>query len=96
MIISLGFIVARFGVWLRHVAGLLGPQMVMPEAGAALPVGVAMVAFGGVSAVLAAWRHHALNRAIRRGEVDCSLRLVAVVLIASVLIIYIVVSAEHQ
>lgn len=59
-IISLGFIVAKFGIWLREIAIRLNPQVQLPQANASLPIGIAMVAFGGVLAMLAAW-HAAFN-----------------------------------
>ena len=51
-----------------------------------MPIGIIMVTFGGVQAVLAACRHHVVNRAIRRGKLDYSLGLVAGVAVALVLI----------
>jgi putative membrane protein len=99
-IISLGFVVAKFGLWLREAAAHINPQMQATQAGASLPIGVAMMAFGGVLAVLAAWRHAVVNRSIRRGEVGGSLGLVAfvavaIVLLAAGMIAYMLISAEH-
>lgn len=99
-VISPGFVVAKFGLWLREFAARTNTQTQTTQSGASLPIGVAMVAFGGVLAALAAWRHAVVNRSIRRGEVGGSLDLVtfaavAVVLLASVMIAYMLISAEH-
>jgi putative membrane protein len=58
-IISLGFVVAKFSLWLRELAVRLDPQMQVYRMGASMPIGVTMMALGGVLAVLAAWRYTA-------------------------------------
>ena len=63
------------------------------EAVASVPVGVAMIAFGGLLAVLAALRYHVVNRQIERGRVRADRYLIALVtlsvlVLAVVLIVY--------
>jgi putative membrane protein len=48
-VMSLGFVVARFSLWLREIA--------------------AETILGGLLAILAGWRYHAVNRAIERDRV---------------------------
>lgn len=83
-VISLGFVVAKFGVWLRELADRLDPQHQHPSSGASLPVGVGMIAAGAVMVILAAWRYHRLNRSIEAGAVqpDRWLILIVTVIVA--------------
>ena len=65
-----------------------------------LPMGVAMMALGGVLAVLAAWHYHLVNQAIERGEVRPNRGLIvtvtiAVALLAVMMIAYMLLTAEH-
>lgn len=78
-VISLGFVVAKFGVWLRELASRIDPQMNPRGTGMSLPMGVAMMALGGVLAVLAAWHYHRVNLAIERGEVRANRNLIIIV-----------------
>jgi putative membrane protein len=91
-VISLGFVVAKFSVWLRELASRLDPQMNSSENGASLPIGVAMMALGGLLAVLAAWRYHKVNLAIERGQVsaDRGLVILVTVMISALAIVMIV------
>ena len=73
-------------------------QMHAPENGASLPIGVAMMALGGLLAVLAAWRYHKVNLAIERGQVTADRGLVILVTImisalAIVMIVYMLMTA---
>jgi putative membrane protein len=99
-IISLGFVIAKFGVWLRELATRLAPQIPLRSSGMSLPMGVAMMALGGALAVLAAWHYHLVNRAIERGEVRANRNLivtvtVAVALLAVMMIAYLLLTVEH-
>jgi putative membrane protein len=99
-VISLGFVVAKFGVWLRELATRLAPQTPLPSTGLSLPIGVAMMAMGGALAVLAAWHYHLVNQAIERGEVRANRGLIVAVtagvaLLALAMIIYLLVAAER-
>lgn len=100
-VMSLGFVVAKFSVWLRELAGRFDSRLQHQGSGMSLPVGVAMIAAGGVMVVLAAWRFHVLNRAIERGEVEPSRPLVVfvtilLVVVAAAMIIYMLQTAAHN
>jgi putative membrane protein len=99
-IISLGFVVAKFSVWLRELAARLDPQMQAPRAGASLPIGVTLMALGSVLAILAAWRYHVVNRDIERGEVKADRGLVVLVtlmvtLLSVSMIVYMLITAKY-
>ena len=99
-VISLGFVIAKFGVWVRELATRLAPQIPIHSTGMSLPLGVAMMVLGGSLAVLAAWHYHLVNRAIERGEVRANRGLVvtvtvAVALLALLMIAYLVLTVEH-
>jgi putative membrane protein len=99
-VISLGFVVAKFGVWLRELAKQLAPQAPVRSTGLSLPMGVAMMALGGALAILAAWHYHLVNRAIERGEVQANRALIVTVtagvaLLALMMIAYLLVAAER-
>jgi len=59
--------VAKFSLWLRELALGLNPAIHTYQPGFSMPIGVAMMAVGGLITVLAAWRYHTVNRAIERG-----------------------------
>jgi len=99
-VMSLGFVVAKFGVWLRELATQLAPQTPIRSTGLSLPIGVAMMAMGGALAVLAAWHYHLVNLAIERGEVRANRGLIVTVtagvaLLAVIMIVYLLVAAKH-
>lgn len=98
-VISLGFVVAKFSLWLRELAARLDPQMQIHSTGASLPIGVGMMAFGGILTVMAAWHFHIVNQAIERGEVQTNRGLVmtvtvGVVLLSILMIVYMLLAAE--
>ena len=99
-IISLGFVVAKFSLWLRELTVQLAPQIQTPQTGASMPIGVTMMALGGVLAVLAAWRYHVVNRAIEHGNVSADRGLVILVtvmvaLLCVAMIVYMLLTALH-
>jgi len=99
-VISLGFVIARFGVWLRELAIQLSPRTEVQTTSFSLFVGVAMMALGSVLTVLAALRYRAINRAIDRGEFQTDRGLVIVVavsvaLLGLVMIGYLLLNANH-
>ena len=85
-VVSLGFVIARFSVWLREFAIQRTPQLPVQRAGISLPIGVGMMIFGGLLSVLAAWRYHVVNRDIERGKVTADRGLVILVTVAMVLL----------
>jgi putative membrane protein len=96
-IISLGFVVAKFSLWLRELATQLAPQMQISQVGASMPIGVTMMALGGV---LAAWRYRVVNRAIENGVVSADSGLVILVtlmvaLLCVAMIAYMLITAQH-
>ncbi len=95
---SLGFVVAKFGVWLRQLSARLNPESPPEPFGPSLPIGIVMMAFGGILAVLAAWRYHRVNRDIEMGEVKADRGLVLLVtagvaLLCLAMIVYMVLAA---
>jgi putative membrane protein len=99
-VISLGFVVAKFAVWLRELATRLAPGVPVHSTGLSLPIGITMMALGGALAILAAWHYHLVNLAIERGEVRANRGLILVVtagvaLLALAMIIYLLVASEH-
>jgi putative membrane protein len=81
-VMSLGFVVAKFGVWLRELAPRLPGTVHSEASGWSGPVGMGMIAFGGALALLAAWRFHVVNRQIKLGKVQVDRGLVGLVAIA--------------
>jgi putative membrane protein len=75
-VLSLGFLVSRFSLWIRE---LKGPAAPVPFSHPSVPAGEAMMAFGALLTVLAAWRYHVVNRQIERGEVSADRWLIVLV-----------------
>ena len=89
---SLGFVVAKFGIWLREFAAQLSPQIHMQSTALSLPIGIGMMLFGGALTIAAAWHFRRVKETIMRGEIRSSGSLViAVTLGVSVLTIVMVV-----
>jgi putative membrane protein len=99
--VSLGFVVARFGLWLAQTATHVTNRPQPHGISASLPAGLALTGFGGLLAVLAAWRYHVVNRSIEQGEVKPDRGLVFLVtilmaLLAVGMIIYLLVSVGYR
>jgi putative membrane protein len=99
-VVSLGFVIARFSVWLRELAVHREPQVQAHHGGISLPIGVAMMTLGGLLAVLAAWRYHVVNRDIERGKVSADRGLVILVtvmvaLLSGAMIALVLLTAEQ-
>lgn len=99
-ILSFGFVVAKFSVWLRELAGHeeLQPQSLQNVS--TLWMGVALMVLRSVLTVLAAWRYHAVNRNIERDTVKPDRSLVAlvtliVVLMAAAMIVFVFLTINH-
>jgi len=77
-VISLGFVVARFSLWLRQMAEA---SHVAPAHyhGVSLPMGELLMVFGGFLSVLAAWRYHVVNRQIEEDRVSADRGLIVLV-----------------
>ena len=99
-ILSLGFVVAKFGVWLRELGARIDPQAHLSSTSYSLPIGVAMMALGSALALLAAWHYHIVNLAISRGEVRADRGLVvtvtaAVVALGALMITYMLLTVNR-
>ncbi len=98
-VISLGFVVAKFGVWMRELSVRIDPQTQTASSGVSLPMGLAMTALGGGLVVLAAWRYHVVNQAIERGDVRADRGLVVIVTVAVMLLVimiaYMLLTVRH-
>ena len=81
-IMSLGFVVARFGLWLRELAVRVSPGAPIHGSGLSAPIGIGMIVLGGLLALLAAWSFHVVNRQIDRGRVAVDRALVLLIAIA--------------
>jgi len=77
-VMSLGFVISRFGLWMRELAEASTGKRVPPMTPSLL-IGELMMGFGGLLAVLAAWRYHAVNRDIEGGRVSADRGLVFLV-----------------
>ena len=84
-VISFGFLITRVPEWLRH-ATAPGEQPGTGRISTSFVMGLGMMAFGAVGAVLAAWRYHNVNRAIAEGRVKPDRGLVILVTVLVVLL----------
>jgi putative membrane protein len=92
-VISLGFAVTKFDVWLRQMAQATGAGAKTHGIGWSLPMGLTMIVLGALLSVFAGWRYHAVNLQIECGEVRADRDLVVmvvalVVLLAIVFVLY--------
>ena len=98
-VISLGFVVAKFSVWLRQLTVRLDPQAHTSGTGPSLIIGIVMMATGAVLAALSAQRYHAVNQDIERGQVTPSRGLITfvtvmVVVLGVTLIAYMIATSK--
>lgn len=84
-VITLGFLITRVPEWIHH-ATAPGEQPRTGRISTSFVMGLAMMAFGAVGAVLAAWRYHNVNRAIDEGRVKPDRGLVILVTVLVVLL----------
>jgi len=68
-VMGLGFVVARFGLWIQDLASNLNPRIQLKSTGLSLPLGEIMIGLGGLLTALACWRYHIVNRAIETGKI---------------------------
>ena len=66
-LISLGFAVAKFDIWFREIGGKAAADD--NSTGWSVPIGLAMIAVGGLLPILAACHYRATNRQIAEGRV---------------------------
>ncbi len=92
-ILSLGFALAKFSVWMRE----LGLEIHRPfrEAETSVPMGEALMALGGLLTLLSAWHYHAINRAIEEDRVRPNRALIALITAAVVLLAFAMAIALH-
>jgi putative membrane protein len=69
-VISLGFVVTKFTVWLNQMAVWMNPHVTPHPLAASLPIGVTLMALGGLLVILAARRYWVVNKSIVRGKVS--------------------------
>ena len=96
-VVTLGFVLARFSLWIRDLetaaANVARPQPPLRMHGLSLPMGEALMIFGGLLAVLAGWRYHTVNRAIEQDRVRPD-RTLIILIAASVALFAIVMAAS--
>ncbi len=100
-VISLGFVVTKFSLWLRELAGRFNPQAAPTHTGASLPIGLTLMALGAVLAILAARRYWVVNHSIEQGKVSADHGLVILVtvlvaLLALAMIAYVLLTAAQS
>jgi putative membrane protein len=78
-VISLGFVVAKFSLWLRELGERVGVGNAPSHTGASLPMGLMMMALGAALAILAARRYWVVNHEIDRGRVSADHGLIILV-----------------
>ena len=98
-VMTLGFVIAKFSVWMREMSNQLAPKDGIHHLSVAVPLGELMIGVGAALVAFAAWRFHVVNRAIERGEIKADVRMVFVltaVMIAAAIavIVYMAFSAE--
>jgi putative membrane protein len=67
-----GFVVARFGLFLRELALNHNVPGALPDHGLSQPVGVVLILAGILLNLIAAFRHRRYVQALNRGELDPS------------------------
>ena len=92
-LLGLGFVVAKFGLWLRELGILEAHSARFTSSGASLPIGLGILALGAATVILGAIRYGSVRHAIERNETSASHWLVMsvaglIVALALVLMIY--------
>jgi putative membrane protein len=80
-VISLGFVLARFSLWLRDISVDV-TKVPQRTPGVSLPMGEVLMIFGGVLAALAGWRYHTVNLAIEEDRVKPDRGLIILIAVA--------------
>jgi len=97
-VIGLGFVVAKFTVWLRELSARLDQPTQARHSSLSMPLGIALMVLGGILALTAAWRYRTVKAAILKGQSAAAERTtitvsIIVACIAAALIAYMIVSA---
>ena len=100
-LITFGFVIAKFSVWLRQLTATLGavdPGVHVPPSRGSLPAGLILMVFGASMAGLALARHRRIERAIDAGGFPQADRMVllltaAVVVVAVALALFLLLTA---
>jgi putative membrane protein len=82
-----GFVVARFGLFLREIAHANNVAVALHDNGFSLPVGIALIVAGIIVNLIAAIRHHRFVKALDRGQFRQAYGLIFTFLIAGFLAI---------
>ncbi|MFA6044140.1 MAG: DUF202 domain-containing protein [Phycisphaerales bacterium] len=93
-VVGLGFVVGKFGVWLRFLSAANG-QAQQPSTGVSVPLAIVMVIVGALLALLGAWRYRVVRRAIDRGGAAAaggSIALVTVIVLLFALAMLVVIA----
>lgn len=90
---SFGFLIARFGLWMREMSGKIEPPRLL---GVSAPIGEALMFFGGVLALLAGWRYHVVNRAIEENRVGPDRALIILIAVSVAAFALIMASAIYS
>jgi putative membrane protein len=97
-VMSLGFVIARFSVWMDEVSFRVNPQILTHRLAISAPLGECMIGLGALLTIFAAWRYHVVNQAIKRGEIEADLQMVIAVTVvilvaATAVIVYMAIFA---
>lgn len=84
-LIGLGFVVAKFGVWLQQLTPHLDAKTESHSTEISLPIGIGMMAFGGLLTAFAAWHCRQAHLSVERGKVQPRHHLVMIVTVAMTL-----------
>ena len=82
-----GFVVARFGLFLREIALGNNVTVARHNNGLSLPVGIALIVAGIIVTLIAAIRHHRYIKALDRGQFRQAYGLIFTFIIAGFLAI---------
>jgi putative membrane protein len=99
-VISLGFVISKFGIWLEDLSASISPQLEQFRVGASVPIGIGMIIFGGLLSLLAALRYHKVNLQIEQGVVKADRGLIImitliVMVLSLVMVIYMLIATNQ-
>src|ERR1700722_3070040 len=67
-IIGLGFVVAKFSVWLRELSTRIDQPSSIHHSGLSMPLGIALMIFGALLSLTAASRYRTVKAAIQNSQ----------------------------